>query len=87
MVIHVIETYFLKSCQRISASPSTLPTSSFYFLLESRTQIATGSVVHCVCFSLLPGQLGEGDKMATHSPRRGWEEKANVTFQPRHIRI
>lgn len=32
MVIHWIVTYFLKSCQRISASPSTLSTSSIVLL-------------------------------------------------------
>ena len=32
MVIHWIATYFLKSCQRTSASPSTLSTSSIVLL-------------------------------------------------------
>lgn len=86
-VIHWIATYFLSHVREHLPLLPPSPLLPLCFLLESRTQIATGSLARCVCFSLLPGQLGEADKMAIHSPRGGWEERAKVTFQPRHIRI
>lgn len=58
--------------------------SAIYFLLVSKTQIATGFLVHSARFFFLPGQLGEGDKMVIHSPR--WErgKKVKVTLKSMH---
>lgn len=70
-------THFLWSCSFPLAPLLPL------YLPESRTQIATGFVVHCACFSSLLGQPGEGDKMVIHSPRCEKGEKP-VTFMSTH---
>lgn len=86
-LIHWTVTYFLQSCQRTPAPPFTLSMSSIYFLLVSKTQIATGFLVHCVYSSLFPGQQGEGDKMVIRSPRWGRGTKVKVTVKSMHTLI
>lgn len=69
-VSYQLSALFLESRQRIVVSSEHLPTFlPVCFLLESKTQIATGFWAHCVCFSLVPGPIGQGDKMIIHSPR------------------
>lgn len=69
-VSYQLSALFLESRQRIVVSSERLPTFlPVCFLLESKTQIATGFWAHCVCFSLVPGPIGQGDKMIIHSPR------------------